>query len=439
MKKILTISFLALLFLQACKKDLKLIDNLKPEERASQELKHYYNELTKSPNGWVAYLNTTSVKGLYSFYLNFKEDNSLTLKADFSSNSLNKEQASTYRLKKVTASTLIFDTDSYINVLHDPRSPMGGQRGLGFGSDSEFEIQEQIADTIKLIGKRRGASLKLVKATAADKDYYAKDETIEIVDYIAKNQLLYIFDEQDPNKKIQVSFNMDITDRNVALSSLNKDNTISSPKEPFCFSLPGLRNNPLTFGKGSIIGFEWDKTNKKIFAVTNSGQKIELLVSDRPFFPLHLLVGTKYANITVPNKTSYPGWGTDFISRRAATATAVFNGGYRLLLDQMQFQFDAGAQKLVLVVGIPQQGGGYYVANFGYSYTKTANGVFKFNAEPTYKGNANLIKTQMKALLDERLNTDTFTIDYFIDPTSKALLGQLKSIEHPDFTFAGTL
>lgn len=442
MKKILIMSLFALLITQGCKKGQELINNEKPEERAAKELEKYKNELINSPNGWIAHLHTTEIKGDYSFYMDFKPDNVLNIRADFDENSINTEQVSTYRLKKVMATSLIFDTDNYLHALIDPDSKRGGLPGLGFGSDTEFEIMVQTGDTLKLVGKRRKTRLTLVKATTAFKNFYAGGELAEISNYIQSNQFLYLTDQNDPAKKIQISFGRDLSTRKVNLSSLT-DGTVTSAEQIFSYGLSGILMDALDYGGRSFIGFQWDKVNKKLFALTSNGPRIEVLRSDIPILPLHLLIGVNHPSIIVPNEVIFPGWSTDFQNRRARASG---NLPYDLRLEEMLMEFDAAAKKILLTAIIPQNSTVYY-AEFEYSYTKTNAGIFKFTVNPQYRSlinsgytdNANLIQPAMASLLAQRLNADRFTLEYFVDPVSKVILAQFKSIEHPDFTFTGTL
>ncbi|WP_131536862.1 DUF4302 domain-containing protein [Pedobacter nototheniae] len=434
MKKVLILSLFALFFMQACKKDQSLIDNEKPEERAGKELQKYNDELIQSPNGWVAHLYTTEVKGDYGFYMNFKKDNVLNIRADFDENSLNVEQISTYRLKKVMATTLIFDTDNYLHELINPTSTRGGNPGTGFGSDTEFEFREQVGDTLKFVGKRRQARLILIKATAADKDFYTNDGGKALRDYLKANPYLYILDKNDGTKKIQVSVNSDIVNRNISFFALDND-IVTSAAQYFSFSSIGISNAPFTYKERIFIGFEWDKVNKKLFVLTSKGEKIEVLVSASTLIPLQFLIGVTYKSILVPNQKTYPGWGSDFIAQRAGADKLP----YRLRLETMEFEFDSDTKKVLLTVGIPQFTTQYW-ATFRYDYTKTSAGIFKFTKDQSYSnGNANLIVDAMAPLLAQRFETDTFTLSYFVDPTTNAVLGQFKSVEHPNFTFTGTL
>jgi hypothetical protein len=82
------------------------------------------------------------------------------------------------------------------------------------------------------------------------------------------------------------------------------------------------------------------------------------------------------------------------------------------------------------------QGNNQFVARFPYSYTKTADGVYNFTAQ-TPDDNGRLIAQDMSPLLSNIAN-DNFTLDYFRDASVSGALGQLRSVQNPDFYFTGT-
>lgn len=435
------IGFFALLVIQACKKDQQLIDGKKPEERIAEKVVKYKNELINSSTGWVATLTTNGIKGNYSFYMKFSDKNRVTMLADYNDTDAKVPQESAYSLKEVMSPTLIFDTYNLLHYLQDPNpNSFGGDGGIGYGSDVEFEIRALIGDTLKLIGKKRKVELILVKATADQEAVYTggsfAQTFTDIGAYLKTNTYLFILDEKDQTKKIQVSINANVKGRKVSLVAV-ENNVVTSIEQPFSFSTTGISIAPLTYSGRTFVGFEWDKINKKLFILTSKGEKIEVLISVTPIIPLHLLIATSYKKITVPGQTTYPGWGSDFVTRRAAAAILPFS----LKLETMNFEFNNNTKKIVLTVGIPQ-GTTKFNAFYGYDYTKTTTGIYKFTKDQSYvdpNGNAALIEKSMVPLLAERLETDTFTLDYFVHPTTKAVLAQFKSVEHPDFTFTGTL
>jgi hypothetical protein len=149
-----------------------------------------------------------------------------------------------------------------------------------------------------------------------------------------------------------------------------------------------------------------------------------------------LLFGNSFNEIIVPNATTYPGWSNDFISRRAQAALAMKTGGYNLDLGQLDFKFDLSDSSLLITVDVVQSGR-LYIATFPYTFTINSNGTFKFTALNGWNGNGAIIVNNMAPLFGQRLNTDSFTLNYFA-ASNGDILAQFTSIEHPDFAFTGT-
>lgn len=442
MRKIFIMGLFALLIMQACKKDQELIDGKRPEERVSEGLEKYRNELVNSPNGWIAYLNTTLVGGGYSFYMSFDKENKVIMRADYDSEIALESIQSTYRIKQVMAPSIIFDTYNLLHLLQDPDpSFFGGDFSVGYGSDFEFEIREQVGDTIKLVGKKRNAPLILVKATAEEKAFYTSDQFSENIDeitnYLADNPFTYILDPQDNSRKIQISIKPDVRSRSFSFISANGAEAVIN-SGAFSFSGTGARfNNPIKNGNETYINATWDETAKKLFLVSAGGTKTEILVSNDALYPLELLLGPVFSSITLPFATTYPGWSADFVARRAAAASAILSGNYRLRLDEMQFLFNTRANTLTINAAV-YQGANGFLAAYSYTYVKTGSNIFKF----AYNGanaNGSLTIPGMNPLLAQRINVDHFKLDYFVNPSTGEVLGQFISVEHPDFTFSGSL
>jgi len=83
------------------------------------------------------------------------------------------------------------------------------------------------------------------------------------------------------------------------------------------------------------------------------------------------------------------------------------------------------------------QSGRLYIATFPYTFTINSNGTFKFTALNGWNGNGAIIVNNMAPLFGQRLNTDSFTLNYFA-ASNGDILAQFTSIEHPDFAFTGT-
>lgn len=437
MKKILIYTLFSLALFTGCKKEEVLIDGERPEERVSTAVTKYNDELTGSTNGWKAFLYPEGGGG-YSFYFNFTKDNKVSMYADLDSDPASESMESTYRIKALQNPTLSFDTYSYMHILADPDpNTFRGAAGWGLFSDFEFTFDKAVGDSIMLSGKLLKSKLVLVKATAAEKKLYNEkgllNAILTSVDYIDANSNLY-FTLVDAIK-VQTSINY--FQKVVTFIWDNGNGGVTTNSTGFAFTLTGIRfKEPLIYKDKAISEFTWDPA-KQVYFTTVGGVRLEIVSSTTSIYPLHLLLGIQYSEIIVPNGTNYPGWGTEFITRRAAAAAGTLASGYNLRLDRMVFNFNTINNTMLLSADV-YQGANRFVADFPYSFTKTTAGVYKFTASaPT--GNAALIVTQMALLTTQRINADTFTLAYFTNPTTGEILGQFKSVEHPNFTFSGSL
>ncbi|WP_307525830.1 DUF4302 domain-containing protein [Pedobacter sp. W3I1] len=437
MKKILLYSLLSFALFTGCKKDEILVDGKRPEERVTEAVLKYTNVLTGSTYGWKAFLYPDGGGG-YSFYLNFNKENKVTMYADLDYDPATESMESTYRVKALQNPTLSFDTYSYMHVLADPNpTAFGGAAGWGLYSDFEFTFDQQVGDTLKLSGKLLGSKMILVKATRAEQSSYNSLGFVNsigtTIDYVDENKNLY-FTLVDA-VKVQTSINY--IDKVFTLIWDNGNGGVATATTGFAFTLTGIRlKEPLIYKGKSISELTWDPA-KNLFYTTVDGNRLEIQVSASTLYPLHLLLGIQYSAIVVPNATNYPGWGTEFVSRRASAAAATLASSYGLRLDRMIFGINTINNTMLLSADV-YQGANRFVADFPYTFTKTTDGIYKFTiGSPS--GNAALIVTQMAPLTTQRINTDRFRLEFFTHPTTGATLGQFKSIENPNFTFTGAL
>lgn len=437
MKKILIYILLSLALLTGCKKEEVLIDGERPEQRTTEAVTKYTNELTGSTNGWKAFLYPEGGGG-YSFYFNFTKDNKVSMYADLDVDPARESMESTFRVKALQNPTLSFDTYSYLHILADPDpSTFGGIAGWGLYSDFEFTFDKQVGDSIMLTGKLLKSKLVLVKATQAEKNLYNAEGLLNsiftLVDYVDNNNNTYFTLVDAIKVQTSINYNQKV----VTFIWDDGSGGVTTTSTGFAFTLTGIRfKEPLIYKGKSIREFTLDSV-KQVFFTMVDGIRLELISSSTGIYPLHLLLGIQYSYITVPNATNYPGWGSDFITRRAAAAVGTLSSGYNLRLDRMSFGFNTINNTMLLSADI-YQNANRFVADFPYTFTKTTAGVYKFNAiAPT--GNAALIVAAMASLTTQRINSDTFTLSYFTNPNTGELLGQFKSIQNPNFTFTGSL
>jgi hypothetical protein len=436
MKKYLLYIIISMALFTSCRKAIDPAPGERPEERTAAALKKYDDALTGSQYGWKAYLYPQGGGG-FSFYMKFTPNNRVTMFADITDESTQKSMESSYRLKSVLAPSLLFDTYTYMHILADPSPEVfGGTAGWGLYSDFEFSIDTIAGDSIKLRGNLLDSKLILVKAKQAEADAYnAKGlNTLvnDVLDYTDANRNLFV--KLGDDTQVQASVNA--STKVFSLSWVVNDQ-VSLSSSAFAFTLTGIiLQQPVIYKGKKIYELTWDAGAKQLYAIVD-GAKVVVQVSPTPIVPLHLSMGISYSTITVPNATTYPGWSNDFVTRHSAAAAAMLAGPYGLRLDRMRFVFNTLSNSMNITADV-YQGSNLFLANFPYDFTKTKDGVYKFTAGDL-SGNAGLIKANMAPLTTQRLNSDTFTLNYFINPNTGATLGQFTSAEHPDFTFTGAL
>lgn len=438
MKKILIYTLFSLAIFSGCKKDKEevLIDGKRPEERVAESLEANKKELTGSEFGWKAYLYPLSGGG-YSFYLKFDTANKVVMYADLDTDPAMTSMESTYKIKANQVNSLLFDTYNYMHILADPDpNTFGGAAGWGIYSDFEFNFDKKSGDTLMLTGKLLQSKLLLIKATKAEQDSYNSKglytSIIASIGYIDENTYLYV--NLGDETKIQTTFDYY---NKIFSFTWETDGVVNNLSTGFVFTLTGIiLKEPLFYKDKYISEFTWDAAKGVFYAMVN-GVRVELSASATPILPLNALIGISYTYIIVPNGTTYPGWSPDFIARRASVAAGTLSSGYNLRLDRIIFSFNTEGESMLMAADV-YQNASKYIADFPYTFTKTTAGIYKFTAG-TATGNAGLIVTQMAPLTTQRISTDNFRLDYFVNPQTGLILGQFISIEHPDFYFTGAL
>lgn len=433
----------------SCKKEEKYAFEDKPNARIEQTLEALETQLTGG-NGWIANIYTKSTSGkAYSFYFEFKEANRVSMMSDIDATTASVAKESSYRLKWMQQPSLLFDTYNYIHRLADPMpdaqggsAGVGGEAGQGLISDFEFGLTSDAvkalkdnpnADTLSTIGRYNSIPVNFYRASSEEAAFWKgggiKKEMNDISAYVQGIKFLYA--TLDDGSKLEFDFNF----INKKLQLINGANgSVFTGSTSFVFSVNSLTlKNAVNINGNLVTQLTWE--NQHLFAIIN-GKKVELQASDVPVVPIMILFGNSFNEIIVPNATTYPGWSNDFISRRAQAALAMKTGGYNLDLGQMDFKFDLSDSSLVITVDVVQSGR-LYIATFPYKFNLSSNGTFKFTALNGWNGNGAIIVNNMAPLFGQRLNVDTFTLDYFAAPNGD-ILAQFTSIEHPNFAFTGT-
>ncbi|PWG80239.1 hypothetical protein DDR33_13690 [Pararcticibacter amylolyticus] len=436
MKRLLWFCMAIAFGLTACKKDdVDLAFGEKPEVRVEKALQQYKSELVSSENGWVATLYPAGGGG-YNFYIDFEENDRVSMFADIASSTAGAAYGSTYRLKAAMVPSLYFDTYSYIHILADPDpSVYGGTRGWGVFSDFEFAFSSVKGDSIELKGNLSGSKLILVKASKAQADSYKagdfKKAIDETVAYVAGEP--FLFTEFGDGKKVQTSVNAAMK----TFSILNaEEGGIKATSSFFSFTLTGIHlQDTMRYGGNAFTDVYWDDDKPGLYILTHDNKRLEIQASETPVFPMHLLLGTNFTTVAVPAGT-ISGMSPEFITRRQQAAANVYALlSSPLTLADIDFVFNT-EERLMDMDAYIYQNNQAYLARFSYSYTKTSDGVFKFRYTGA-NGNADLIKNAMAPLLNY-INNDRFSMEYYSDP-DKRILGKIASIDNAGFYFTGNL
>ena len=425
---------LLLSLLSACQQD----DNEpapgeRPDERLTKVLTDYKAQLVGATYGWKTIIKPEG-GGSYSFLMKFNENDRVSMFSDINSASAGPGVESTYRLKAMQRPTLLFDTYSPLHILSDPDPNVaGGIQGRGLISDFEYTIDSISANTVQLTGNLEQTKVVLVKATKEEFDAYQAGGLKTVIDesnaYTQANPFLYL--QATDGTKIQVNINAITKTFSFVYLQNGRPQILSTT---FTYTPTGLLlDPPINLGGASISELLWDSTNKVFYVIIN-GTRLDVLSSPTYIIPLHYFVGVSFNAISVPPQ-EIPGWSPDFTNKWKQAANAILNGPYQLSLYYIDFTFDTGSQTMNVYTYVIQNNN-LYLATFPYRYSKTAEGVYKFTAmSPT--GNAQLIAQDMKPILDH-IATDNFTLDYFQD-AQLGTLGQIKSVQSPEFFFTGFL
>jgi len=438
MKKIFYFICFVLLAMSCTKsKEVELELGSDPDSRISDTLSYVRKTLVDAPYGWKASL-TTEYSGGYGFYMQFGDNDRVKMVADLNDATSSELKESTFRVRQIMAATLSFDTYNYLTMLQDPNpGTYGGQAGKGMGSDVEFDYVKTHGDTLFFEGRKFQKPLILVKANESEASkYIAKD----YLNTITKNRTFF---KKNPLTSIvvdgveaEIAFGFSTKKMSVVVA--NSDGTFSSSFADFCSTIDGLEIvGGALLGNAKIERFIW-KDENSIVGIDSGGKEYPVKINSSSVIPYITALGTSFSIITIPDVTTFNGWSTDFIARKASTKAGIGRwniGGQTLILNTTDFKFQVVNNKMAVVFNI-KYGENRTTLTYNYTYT-VENGKFKFTPSGTPGGNEGALYNDVRYLLQERINTDTFELDYFVNPETFEVMSQFKSIEHPDFYFTG--
>ena len=442
-KIILYIGFFMAL-LTSCRKDDGNVFNEPPQERMAKVLTNFETAL-KSGDGWVFYVFTQLDDQGYSFYTQFKDSNRVNMLSDLDSVSANVLKQSSYRTQWMQQPSLIFDTYNYLHRLQDPMptaGDVGGSAGSGLISDFSFGLTEAAIDSLNkdpkqatqlpMIGRFNGLNVRLYKTSPSEALFWKSGGIWKLQNSIENfiNTLDYPGALYSSGNPVQIDFG----DKNISFSWIEGTSAHNATVGfAYGYNKIVLEDSISMFGS-TLTGFSWTNSTLMLNFLDKS---VPVTDAESPIIPLQYTIGGALTTIT-NTTTVLTGTSSDFTTRRTNTSNALYATPYRLILTNMVFKFDAKGKSMLLTATVPQSGTNYF-ATFPYAYTKSSDGKFKFTLDKSgINGNASITYAAWSQLLDDRINVDTFVIQY-VKAASGVWLGQFVSVEHPDFSFSGTV
>jgi hypothetical protein len=397
-------------------------------------LSEYKNQLTSSANGWEAYL-FPGLGGGFSFYMEFDEYGRVDMTCDINESYASGFAESSYQLKVLQRPSLIFDTYSYIHLLSDP-SPdtIGGVLGNGFYSDFEFGFVKSSEDTIMLKGTKNNSELILVRATPQKSQAYRSGYLSEIMASLSDHLLDYQFLSLPGPGVQKVNLVINRAGKQASLITSN-GTTFKSEASAFAFTSSGLfLQQPLHYYEQEIGEFRFDPQAEKLYAITTESE-IEVVISDQPIVPLHVLLGESLMTISVPPEPGSITWSSEFAGAWNFMAVN-FYYCCELSTGSMDFTFNSERATMDLNIYVSDPLTSItYVLRYHFLYTKTSGGVYDFTPSGQPNGNGIYFEELIRPILI-KLKEDRFVIGY-ID-NAGTYYGQMKSFEFPDdFFFSG--
>lgn len=434
MKKILYFMCLLLATISCNKsKVIEPIFGVDPDERIADTLAYLKGALVDAPNGWKVY-TTTGLSGGYGFYVQFSQNDRLTMVADLTDQTSTIVKESTYRVRQIMSASLSFDTYSYITMLQDPNpESYGGTAGKGLESDVEYEYIKTRGDTLFFEGRKFNYPLVLVKANAEEKAKYLSGGYLEAInkvkDFFTENANPYL---EVSGFKYQISVNN--TSKRISGTTILTGNIVKTTSAKYYYSLDGMAISDTTnlkIGDKDIIEFRW--IEGKFYGIDNYGEKYEVKNSVEPLMPLHLLMGTKFSGF-------YLSFDDRILPGNTTEGTTIINRFFNGLANGTPYFFNCGElslnwnaiNKRITLTGFSSQDncGGGWNTDIIYDYTlDDVTGVFKLVKR---SGPAGGYTAPILDQIDNFLVNSSFRLDYQIDGAN--VHGKITGIERANVT-----
>ncbi|TKC12237.1 DUF4302 domain-containing protein [Pedobacter polaris] len=446
MKK-LFILFTVLIALASCKKsDIEVFDK-KPEERLGQSIAEVRSALLSSPSGWIATLPTFAGGG-YGFYMSFDENENVKMMGDLNITSIGTPATSTYRLKTVLGTELIFDTFNYISLLVDPTpSVFGGAAATGYKSDVEFRHNRSTTDSIFFTGKKYGQPLVLVKATASQKTLYEGGGYKTAIDKFkafftnTKNPYIeYTFGNSTLKVGMSLDFNNTlVTGKRINFSGILADGvSTAAGVAKFAFKLDGadILGGGLVFNGITFVKILWKDASTLAF-YDKAGKEYIVKSNPIPLTPLYLLFKYNGTFKKISIGSSLPtGVNSKFNDVFQALVTRLGALSPKRTIVSISFTLTNSTTATLSVS--PNNGTSTFVANATFNYSINNDVITLSN--PVYDGNWTARGTEYDGVKNFFLS-GPFKIDWVssTDPANTISIGGLYQVADPTAYYYGSL
>lgn len=269
MKRIYNILFtlIAILSFTSCSNDIDEVFDKPSAERVNDAIAEYKTVLTSAENGWLMkyYPKANTKYGGYNLLLKFGIDGNVTAMSD----ALGADTKATSHYKLEQSASIVLSFDEYNKVIHffsDPANPAGiGDNGKGMEGDLEFRVLTATADSVVMLGKKRGAKI-VMTPMAKDADWA---ETINQIDGLEQEMQFprYTCEVNDVKYVATSSY------RTITFTSSNAED--GSTTIPYIVTDKGIEfYKPITLNGVTIKGFNYVGGDNYEFDATSGSAKM---------------------------------------------------------------------------------------------------------------------------------------------------------------------
>lgn len=269
MKRIYNILFtlIAILSFTSCSNDIDEVFDKPSAERVNDAIAEYKTVLTSAENGWLMkyYPKANTKYGGYNLLLKFGTDGNVTAMSD----ALGADTKATSHYKLEQSASIVLSFDEYNKVIHffsDPANPAGvGDNGKGMEGDLEFRVLTATADSVVMLGKKRGTKI-VMTPMAKDADWA---ETISHIDDLEQEMQFpkYTCEVNDVKYVATSSY------RTITFTSSNAEE--GSTTEPYIVTDKGIEfYEPITLNGVTIKGFNYVGGDNYEFDATSGSAKM---------------------------------------------------------------------------------------------------------------------------------------------------------------------